>query len=174
MNGETKEPAPVAAPAEQPTKTAAKPKARRGARVAPTTRTDCKGDAPRKHTINVVSDVHARLAGLQLAQTLAAGREVPLWPHLDAALAVLRTTDADELRAWGDRAEVYADIRGDDYRQVGTRLRGTVLAAVRTLRVRLRAAGVEGVDVQAVLSAAVSAYLDALVAQGDLVEVEQE
>uniref|UniRef100_UPI003F493F75 hypothetical protein n=1 Tax=Streptosporangium sp. CA-256172 TaxID=3240076 RepID=UPI003F493F75 len=142
--------------------------------VQPTTTADCKGDSRRKHTINVASDVHRRLLGLQLAETMAAGRERPLWRHIDAALAVLRADElnAGDLAVWGERAEAYAELFGDDYRQIGTLLRASVLTAVRTLRVRLRAAGVTDVDAQAVLSAALAVYLDALVAQGDLVEQE--
>uniref|UniRef100_UPI003F499105 hypothetical protein n=1 Tax=Streptosporangium sp. CA-235898 TaxID=3240073 RepID=UPI003F499105 len=163
-------------PRPAPAKAAAKPRAERRAKVTPTSNADCKGDARRKHTINVAPDVRRRLLNLQLAETMAAGKERPLWPHVDAALAPLRAGElaAGDLAKWGERAEAYADLSGDDYQQLGTLLRGSVLAAVRTLRVRLRAAGVEGVDVQAVLSTAVTAYLDALVAQGDLIEADQE
>ncbi|MEV7011795.1 hypothetical protein [Streptosporangium sp. NPDC051022] len=146
-----------------------KPRGKRGAKVAPTSNAACKGDERRKHTINIAPEVYQRLMNLQLAETMAAGRERPLWPHVDAALAVLRADELGDgdLAVWGERAEAYAELPGDDYRQLGTLLRGSVLSAVRTLRVRLRAAGVDGIDVQAVLSAAVTAYLDALTAQGD-------
>lgn len=133
-------------------------------KVRPTSNADCKGDPRRKHTINIAPEPYRRLGQLQLAETLRAGREQPLWPHIDAALAVLRRDECSdgELAAWAERGEAFADVLGDEYRQIGILLRRSVLEAVRTLRVRLRSVGADDVDVQAVLSAAIVDYLDAL------------
>lgn len=154
---------------ERPKPVAGRAAAPTGRRVRPTSNAECKGDPRRKHTINLAPVAYKRLGELQLAETLRAGREQPLWPHVDAALAVLRRdecSDAD-LLDWAGRAEQFADLLGDDYRQVGILLRKSVLEAVRTLRVRLRSVGADDVDVQAVLSAAIIAYLDELEAQAE-------
>ncbi|MGA4995963.1 hypothetical protein [Nonomuraea bangladeshensis] len=161
---EENEPAPQPEPALQK-----RPRQRARVRgVRPTSNADCKGDARAKHTINITVEAAQRLAQLQFDETMRAGREQPLWPHVDAALAVLRPeqcTDRD-LVEWAGRAEALDGLTSDDYQQLGTLMRRSVLTTVRTLRVRLRAAGVKDVDVQAVLTVAILAYLDAWEAQG--------
>ncbi|MET8006169.1 hypothetical protein [Nonomuraea glycinis] len=131
--------------------------------MRPTTNADCKGDPRAKHTINITIAVARRLGQLQFAETMAAGREQPLWPHVDAALAVLRPEQCsdEDLADWALRAEQLGEMTSDDYQQLGTLMRRSVLTAVRTLRVRLRSIGVTDVDVQAVLTAALTTYLDA-------------
>ncbi|MFD9947702.1 hypothetical protein ACFWYW_46450 [Nonomuraea sp. NPDC059023] len=175
----TTEPDTATAEAETAKAPAQEPATRRHRttpKVRPTTNADCKGDPRLKHTINLLKPVVVTLGRLQFAQTMKAGREQPLWPHVDAALAVLRPEQCSdtELAKWAERAEIFSETTSDDYEQIGTLLRQSVLKTVRTMRVRLRSIGATDVDVQAVLTTAVVAYLDALIAQGDFEDQSQD
>ncbi|MEU4703382.1 hypothetical protein [Nonomuraea dietziae] len=111
--------------------------------------------------------VQARLGELQLEETMAAGRERPMWPHVDAALAVLHPDQEPDLAEWIRSVEPMLDSGTfDDYEQFGPLMRTSTRTGIRTLRVRLKAAGARGVNQHHVVTAALIRYLDAWDAQG--------
>ncbi|WP_344923153.1 hypothetical protein [Streptosporangium oxazolinicum] len=147
------------------TRRAGRSRGRAPAAVRPTTEKDCKGDPRVKHTLAVLDDVQARLFALQLDETMATGRERPMWPHVDAALAELHPDKKPDLSAWAERAEELLEHDSDRFTPFGPLMRTSTRTAIRTLRVRLKAAGVRPSQ-HHVVTAAIVAYLDAWDAQG--------
>ncbi|MGH3379422.1 MAG: hypothetical protein ACRDP6_32285 [Actinoallomurus sp.] len=142
------------------------PKQRSDAAIKPTVNSACVDDPRSKHTFMVTAEVRDRLFGLQFAETMKAGREQPLWRHIDAALAVLRpdpdpSADAAALAEWIKRARPMVDtLSVDDFVPMGSLLRRSVRVGVQTLRVRLKRAGGGEITTQYVVTEALRAYLD--------------
>ncbi|SDH68789.1 hypothetical protein SAMN05421505_12083 [Sinosporangium album] len=153
--------------AEPATKARRSAKARAGRGVVrPTTSADCKGDGRVKHTLMVHKDVQRRLAELQFEETMAAGREQPMWPHVDAALAVLHPSRNPDLAKWIGIGEELLGYDPDEFTQFGPLMRGSTREGIRTLRVRLKMADAGEVAQHHVVTAALIAYLDVWDAQG--------
>lgn len=156
-------PPPPAPPTPTPSPA---PKQRSDAAIKPTANSDCVDDPRSKHTFMVTAEVRDRLFGLQFAETMKAGREQPLWRHIDAALAVLRpdpdpSADAAALAEWIKRARPMVDtLSVDDFVPMGSLLRRSVRVGVQTLRVRLKRAGGGEVTTQYVVTEALRSYLD--------------